>query len=676
MNKNAIASVRHGPVGDPVYDQKNCDWRFTRRFGSENLGSVLYSDIALAAEQTGEFGNNSVFRETRVDVLGTRRSVLEEPDLAAARDCVDTFAKESDTVNRASESFDPASGQSFAIGTARSLDAFRRKGPIELAAITSGQDRTSIRIFALENDRLNVEGAEVGQAVSSTIGREITRYEGSDAAICQICFSSPDFQRLFLAVRYSTQVLIFRLSSSKSTVSSDNEDVRIDCSPSMKLLLVAAVSAEAMGQIPYADVSFNPWNPRQYAVVDENGSWAMWEMTSRLMSSKQAYCSTLKCKEALKSHTQQCSRRELSVKESVLEDGWCRILWLANFNTIFVCNRRAASIWDVSFTPVELECPSFVDMQSSNWILDAQRDPQNLDHLFILTSTTLFITKLIPAEGNGPGNPTTVQLSVLNSWQHYLNGEDITLGMSCSSSPSGSAVSQSPGTVLLIYSRTNQIILSLWFEFNRYDPSRLLSLSDPRTVDIFAATGFGSDTQSKVVDIKLRRLPNIMRGPQSIGANGIDYFASQNIFELFVMFADRSIQRHIFGTHTYSRSSVERYATLRIKHSPRQTSRPSWFPSAKFIKEPPFVCSDEELDLPPESKINTERIVFHRYGTRRRRQTTKDSDDNAGISLVELYNSRIKVRAIRCDDIVTYLQESEAYGAVEADTGFAFKHSL
>jgi RNA polymerase I-specific transcription initiation factor RRN6 len=112
------------------------------------------------------------------------------------------------------------------------------------------------------------------------------------------------------------------------------------------------------------------------------------------------------------------------------EDAWARILWVGDVNTIFVCNRRHASIVGIKGGSFEyLPCPTLISSRTSDWILDVKRHPSARGTFFVLTSTELVLMTVITASEAVDANVGPVGARVLLSWRHYRGSEDFTLSM-------------------------------------------------------------------------------------------------------------------------------------------------------------------------------------------------------------------------------------------------------
>jgi RNA polymerase I-specific transcription initiation factor RRN6 len=241
--------------------------------------------------------------------------------------------------------------------------------------------------------------------------------------IQQICFAQGDNRASFLAVRLPMKTRIFRPvyhDRRKSAVRSPLYELpssRIDPHP------ILSISPDQTGGAPHADVTFNPDYQRQFGIVDQKGNWSIWDIDggSRRVSKYTASCTILG---PLRGSQDGIENTEPMTQE----DGWARILWVGDVNTVVVCNRRELKVFDISgnqFTA--LKSPELMAEHAADWILDVKKHPLYAHRFFVLTSTHLFLAVVTCKKdvlGNSDMEPGA---RILLSWTHFRGLEDITL---------------------------------------------------------------------------------------------------------------------------------------------------------------------------------------------------------------------------------------------------------
>jgi RNA polymerase I-specific transcription initiation factor RRN6 len=154
-------------------------------------------------------------------------------------------------------------------------------------------------------------------------------------------------------------------------------------------------------------------------VVDQDQVWSVWDIDRRRRSEEYKMSCVVQGQIAPPDET-----------DSRGEDGWARILWVGDVNTILVCNRRQLSLIGIPGGSFEyLPCPAVISKRSSDWILDVSRHPTNRGQFFVLTSTELFLMSVNTSDEAGDAAAGPVGAQILLSWRHYRSTEDFTLSM-------------------------------------------------------------------------------------------------------------------------------------------------------------------------------------------------------------------------------------------------------
>lgn len=179
------------------------------------------------------------------------------------------------------------------------------------------------------------------------------------------------------------------------------------------------MSQSQTGGAPHADVTFNPDYQLQFAIIDRNGTWSVWDIEFGRKD---------------RPYTTSCIRMgSLTLQEEVEvdgEDSWARVLWVKDVNTLLVCNRRLLHMVDISEQSARhFPCAYIIDERSPDWILDVKVDPRDRNNFFVLTSSRLLLMAAYGSEEtqeskNRPGARIVVSRS------HFRGAEDFTLNFS------------------------------------------------------------------------------------------------------------------------------------------------------------------------------------------------------------------------------------------------------
>ena len=265
---------------------------------------------------------------------------------------------------------------------------------------------------------------------------EIGYWIGNGSPILQICFST-DVHILgsFLAVRCATVITLFRpvvqrwpvpprTISLGQRVAATYSSSTLDANPFLFLPI------EHTGGVPFADVTFNPWNEHQIALIDQQGRWSIWNIGRELKD---------RGPPALKVGSSGDLRDVLqndADAENFDEDGWGCILWAGNPNTMLIANRRVLLIYDVKARPAMFNLNL---VPEADWVLDVKRDARNPFLVCVLTSTRLIwlhVRTDIVEYGYENGDFTRMLLS----WRHFRNDADTSLHLSLHSENSGQQI--------------------------------------------------------------------------------------------------------------------------------------------------------------------------------------------------------------------------------------------
>jgi RNA polymerase I-specific transcription initiation factor RRN6 len=262
---------------------------------------------------------------------------------------------------------------------------------------------------------LELEASERGYWVG--IGGAIRQVESAD---------DENESGTWLAVRQDTLVTILRPLYGRLHRSTESPTAFLPASTSSRLNpnSVATLSSDAASSETFMDVSFNPWYARQFAVVDARGRWSIWDLERQdgkgspelLIPGKAGnffddYNPDPILKPAPKDHA----------------DGWYRILWACDVNTVVICNRRQISVIDIKSAPVSFSDAEILAGSSTEWILDVKRSPEHLNFLFILTTSRIFWIEVFPNVEDGVDQAASVGVKVILSYRHFRDPNDKTL---------------------------------------------------------------------------------------------------------------------------------------------------------------------------------------------------------------------------------------------------------
>jgi RNA polymerase I-specific transcription initiation factor RRN6 len=435
MAEPSLSDQSYGHFGQPVYDVHTKRWIF----GRSSVDSWHYLPLGVITrtvaatknfqdEETSTLRREVERQDKRYDrALNTeiRRIVQGNPEIQAAEDILNPLIRGSEAVIAALAQYDPAAGDILAFGTAAVSDGQNRHNKTRLLAIPGGEGGEMLRLVRLETEEYGWHGHEARLLVPSP-SQEMGWWVGKGAPIQQI--STPEIlahedQGSFVAARLPGTTLLFRPRYRITHVPPAGVHFGCIISPSRVdvNLLLEIKPRDWQGQ-QHADVSFNPWNQHRLAIVDQAGNWAVFKL-EREYKGSEVFIIKLAHRGSLEGFKEESQVWDQTSKAQ--QDGWARILWVADKNTLLVCTRRQLQLFSLSLKTTLL-FSSF--LPNNQWILDARRCPAAPTWVFILTSTQVLWLEILPESDRGVDLEAKAG-RILLSAHHFRDSSDISLQM-------------------------------------------------------------------------------------------------------------------------------------------------------------------------------------------------------------------------------------------------------
>lgn len=429
MTEESPNDLNFGHFGLPAYDLENNQWAFSRTPNGGPYRQLGEWEYIVPAER--HFPSPSVPRPLRHSRATTSTIAVDFPDLAPAAKDVPKLEAISVAATAASTIYDASVGQLLSVGA---INPGTHSNQIRyIAAMPSGEGGNILRLQLLVKQRQGWDQLDhrasylEGLSIKGDVG-----YWNEDAApIRQVCFAQSENNNNFLAVRFPERIALFhpRLYGRRRAAI---KSCFYDLPPSsVHARPFHSISIDDTGGVPHADIVFNHHYQRQFAIVDQESNWSIWDIDGnrRGYSIKQTAAQSMRLNDELESME---SKEQLNIIRSWKEDGWARILWVGDANTILVCNRRQLELVDLREPSRHLRISQVIDWRNTNnpskhWILDAKKHPKNERQFFILTSKRLFLFAM-PFMGDEPkANPGDADAVAIMSWTHFRDTEDVTL---------------------------------------------------------------------------------------------------------------------------------------------------------------------------------------------------------------------------------------------------------
>jgi RNA polymerase I-specific transcription initiation factor RRN6 len=424
MAESTLSHLNYGHAGAATYDIDSRNWNFGRELSTTTLRQIAISNRPSTEIIPASIQFPSTAVSTRITDAydGAKSLTRRHAHLVPAVDLLPSLAVTSAGVVSTASAFDPLVGSLYSTGSvAYQTQSDRWEKPRRVAALVAGEAGNILRLTLLQKEHMGW-GADKGVRIRGETLRDAeSGYWNEEAApIQQICFAQSEERSALLAVRLPTKTVIFRPFYTQRVKAAPQSPYYslppsiIDAHPIVRL------DIEQTGGSPHADVTFNPDYQLQFAVVDQNRVWSVWDIDH--VGKDDHY--NLSC-------LVQGPIVPSEEADQTADDGWARILWVGDVNTILVCNRRQLSIIDIkggSFT--YLPWPKLFTRRSDEWILDVKPHPLLRSRFFILTSSNLFLVAVTTSAEAAGIIASVAGAHVLLSWRHYRGAEDFTLSLS------------------------------------------------------------------------------------------------------------------------------------------------------------------------------------------------------------------------------------------------------
>jgi RNA polymerase I-specific transcription initiation factor RRN6 len=311
------------------------------------------------------------------------------------------------------------------VGFATDMDHLSGNRNLQILALPSGGAGNVLRLIKPRVEGLGWEGHNgIKLRVLNPVSSEECFWHGEGGPIEQATFGIDNNRHTsWLAVRRAESTAILRPTFHRVPVTTTvQQDLGATYAPSrLRPNHLLTLKTDQTGGRPHVDVSFNPWYVRQFAIVDEQGHWSIWNIEGQNRKRK-----TIK---AIPGRSGQVHSDSLDLGSNVtsVADGWCRVLWAGSVSTLLGFERRSFSIFDLKGPPKRLSCPAVINPRSTDWILDVKRSANRLDEIFILTTTEIYWMQIYPLGEDSVDTIDHNGAKILLSCRHFRDGEDNSL---------------------------------------------------------------------------------------------------------------------------------------------------------------------------------------------------------------------------------------------------------
>jgi RNA polymerase I-specific transcription initiation factor RRN6 len=401
----------YGQFGQAVYDYDERLWQFSR---SPNTSHTLMPlekpriviESYCSTTFTG-FPKDGKEGRSRRRENQTKALIKVHPELQPASGLLLDLARVSEAVEEASDRHDPNKGNLLAFGIITDELAKRQVG---VAAFPTGLTGSDLRIVQVQKQKRGWHDIECAYLQVPTIYGESATWEGPGVTIQSVVFATPlEGSESLLAVRLITETLIFRPVLRKA---------RLPGGSRMDMNLLHSLGLDQTQNSPPADVEFNLWYPRQFALLNQAGGWTVYELEGKRTERMKQLCTT------------RANQTQENATQPISNHAWGRIAWLSGPSTVAVCSRTKVTLFDIGQQdPIELQ-ELDVGLDKFGQILDLVAVPSHPNHVIIITSVHMIVYHVETVQNED------IVANMVAEIRHFRNSNEISLRASCFSEES------------------------------------------------------------------------------------------------------------------------------------------------------------------------------------------------------------------------------------------------
>lgn len=473
MAEPTLANLNYGHPGAASYDLDNNQWSFTRQHAARRLKQIRpYKSVGLIAPTLAipastHFPTVIAQSRTTSTQKALRRLIQERPQLAPCSGVVPELALLSGAIEETTATYDPLVGDllSFGSTTTRDLHGIPRR----IAAIPTGEAGNILRLILIDRvERLSWKTDKSAWVDGSTLKSANCGYWNEDAApIQQVCFAQSDDRNTLLAVRLPTKTVFLRTTHHHRPGAAKPSRFYYLPPSTINAHPIISLGMDETAGATHSHITFNPDYQFQFGIVDQSRMWSVWEIEHGRKGDTYTITRVV-----------QGSIIPPDVDQPTGEDGWARIFWVGDINTLLICCRRQLSVVTMKGDTFEyLPCPSVFPKRSLDWILDVQQHPKFRSRFFVLTSTSLILMAVTTSSEALDATVGRAGAYVLTSWTHFRGAEDFTLHL-CVQTISDDELS------VVLYSRLNHLVQVYSFTDRPASPAAVVAVSDPVPLDL------------------------------------------------------------------------------------------------------------------------------------------------------------------------------------------------
>lgn len=415
MHKSHVAETTFGTVGQATYSTDLKRWEFVRDPGHDcqELRALGIDCLAIKSSFSPSEGSADHVHESRQRKLLSTRYPEATP-------AISLLLKEAKIgAHSISEQGVPKLGNLISLGRAVDVDNRKTKSAYQIFAVPDGEHGEDLKLYLAHFEYYGWKSDKRSWlAIPRIQNSDPGWWHGTGGPIQQVCFApSTTGQSTLLAIRSAASIFVLKPLYRRTPVAQLKYPARgtsllESCIDANKLL---SVVCDSEPQGVFAHVSFNPWYKRQFAVIDSNGDWTIYEIKGKANSSK-----GYKALQIERKRLSNLGRRDDHPPLDSEDAKWAKIFWIKDVNIIVACNRLGLTIFDMKQRVVSTHDLK-LRLGANDVILDVQQCSEINDLAIILTSSVISIVRIDrvvqPLKTSDPDR-AEVHAEMLHTWKH------------------------------------------------------------------------------------------------------------------------------------------------------------------------------------------------------------------------------------------------------------------
>ncbi|KAI4201903.1 MAG: hypothetical protein LQ350_002950 [Teloschistes chrysophthalmus] len=328
---------------------------------------------------------------------------------------------------------DPVQSDILALGQAQNFSRSRKlANSVSVVAIVGGAARGLVRVFQLVPQIIGSKSQSELKIETEILNQRLQGiWSGPGSPIRQLQFAQENGKLTeWLAVRHGQGTSILRVLLRESEVPTTYNLCEIPTTePNVEfrfeLQHIVTLPVRRSGGASHADVCFNPWDPWEFAVVDESSRWSTWSIKTVSMKTN---AWTLESR-----HSGHCTPSSLDAtgvrsESEARRDGWGAVKWICDAAGLLICGRKHIGAAELRGVPKYLPLPDFGLSTTADCMLDIKQSATDPQRVFILTSSRVIWAHL--GQHDAADNDwSQLDARVLLGWTHFRDKHDSSLSL-------------------------------------------------------------------------------------------------------------------------------------------------------------------------------------------------------------------------------------------------------